>query len=400
MYRVWVKAIIVSFLIIILIITPSFSYAEFAMDEKFFISKQHVLHIDQMFQMKEDAVNKRNEEQFLSLLHNKNSKYMKEAKNWYRDAIKYADSGSYQLRIIKVRPLDKGICRVTLKQSYRKNGKSFHLVFDTLVIRDKQNWLDSDVFFHEINQNNVIVKFSDPGLETMAQGGAIILNKFVANFNEKFGWTPHQKLELKLYNKSELFRQSVKLSLPEWAVGWNEYGESIKFVGDDGYDKKLFFSGLKHEVTHQMLGEMTNDNAAYWMHEGLATYYEVQFIKNETGKKEVRQEEVIHKEEKLELPRPRWTIQEMMKVNLEELDTEEAKDYYYQAYLIMNYFIKNYGEDVLKNWMTELNKFPYVAVTTSEKLAGSNARTVQAFEKATGVSFHYFADLWNKQYFD
>jgi hypothetical protein len=361
-------------------------------------SKRQVLLIDRMFQMQKDAVNKRDEQIFVSTLHLENSRYIKEAKNWFRDAIQFIDPGSYELRVVKVRALSLGKFKVTLKQSYKKKGKRFHLTFTNLVIRDQGKWLDSDIFFYEINRDNVLVKFNDPSLEKMANDGAAMLNRSVLSFRNKLGWTPHYKLELKLYKDLELFRQSVKLSLPEWAVGWNEYGESIKFIGDTSYDKNLFSAGLQHEATHQMLGEMTNDNAAYWMHEGLATYYEMEFFKKDARNKEMPKDKVKQKGTAYESPQIRWTLEEMMKVNLEELNSKEAKDYYYEAYLVIKYFINHYGEDVLINWMAELRKFPYVSVTTAEKLDSSNKRTLKAFEKATGESFRSFADAWNEQF--
>ena len=68
---------------------------------------------------------------------------------------------------------------------------------------------------------------------------------------------------MKLYHEPELFRQMVKPSLPEWAAGWNEAGQSIKFVGALRMDdwEGSFASGLVHEVTHKMVSERTGDNA-------------------------------------------------------------------------------------------------------------------------------------------
>lgn len=348
---------------------------------------EQLQQIQQSIKLKEQAVRTKDEELFISLIDPQNKKYLKEATNWFRDAIIYLDPNSYHLSIIKVIPLDRSRFKVTLSQNYNKNGKSYEHIYDTLLFKGEEGTLDGDVFFNQIKKNHIAVKFDHLSLQSMAQDGAGVLVQAVDYFKDKFKWEPQTEMELKLYSNPELFRQSVKLSLPTWVGGWNEYGESIKWVGKTEYDSLTFHSGLVHEVTHQMLGEMTNDNAAYWMHEGLATYHEMEWIKRELGQKVTLE------------PRPvLWTAQEMMNIRLEELDRDDAEVYYYQAYLMVRLLTEHYGEQAILKWMLELKKNTYIEGTTLEKLHLSNERTIKAFEISTGDLFNAFADEWNERY--
>jgi hypothetical protein len=371
------------------LVTPFHAYAQIIEPAENRVSSyttELLQQIDEFIELKEQAVRKRDESLFISLLNQNNKKYVREATNWFRDAITFMDPDSFRLQILKVTPLDMTQFKVTLNQSYRKDGKRIDLIYNAILVFGEKGWVDGDVAFHQIKKGHILVKFDHFSLKTMALDGATLLERAVVYFKSKFDWEP-DGFELKLYRDPELFRQSVKFSLPKWAGGWNEYGESIKWIGKEGYDSLVYHSGLVHETTHQMLGEMTNDNAAYWMHEGLATMYELEWVEKELGRKVTFR------------PQPLlWTANEMLYVRLEELDRTKAGIYYYQAYLMMTFMEEQYGEQAIAKWMLELKESPYIEGTTSDKMKFSNERTIRAFEIATGIPFEQFAKLWDDRF--
>ena len=77
-------------------------------------------------------------------------------------------------------------------------------------------------------------------------------------------------VSIKIYGDKDTFLYSVKLSMPDWAGGWYERGESIKTYLYESTKERYEYL-VRHEATHMMLTAATNDNASYWMQEGFAT---------------------------------------------------------------------------------------------------------------------------------
>lgn len=337
--------------------------------------------LKELIEQRQTAVNESNEELFVNTLDLKNVRFAKEQKNWFNDAIQSIDKGSYHLSIEKWGRSQKGAQEIFLKQMYSMKGKIHSLSYLERFVWTQAGWKDSDTPFITMKGDHLVIKYTAVDLEPLAKEALNSVEKGISFFNKRYGWQPNTMLEVKLYDNPEQFRQSIKLSLPQWAVGWNEYGESIKFIGSKKWDKTIFASGLLHETTHQMLGDMTNDNASYWMQEGLATYYEQYFYPH------------------LRLfpdqsDKPTWTISEMSKINLEGLSDKKAYQYYEQANSIVAFIISKYGEQKINLIMNSLNKQPYLEGTTSEKLKTSNLRTEQAVSNALNISFVQFAQEW------
>lgn len=126
-----------------------------------------------------------------------------------------------------------------------------------------------------------------------------------------------------------------------WVAGWNEYGQAIKFAVHEDVDRSAdtaFASGIVHEITHHVIGDLLNDHAAYWLQEGLAEYYERHLLPGLRVKENGQMGELEE--------RP-WTFDQLERMNLEALPATDARLYYQYSYDLMQFFMKQYDEDDL-----------------------------------------------------
>ncbi|SEN40688.1 peptidase MA family metallohydrolase [Lihuaxuella thermophila] len=339
--------------------------------------------VRELVKQKEQAVNQRKWRSYLRLLDPAKKMYIQEQKRWFQDAVQYIDAGSFRLKVLSVVPLNKDQMCVWVHQSYTKNGKMYAVKFPLLFLRTRQGWKDADLAFKQLPSDFITVYYSDSSLEDQAHIALDTLNKAVYVFKQRFDWSP-ARIEVKLYHDPELFRQSVKPSLPSWAGGWHEAGESIKLIGGLP-NSAVFASGLVHELTHQMVSELTNDNAAYWLQEGAAMYYELHLLPG------------LHDGYSLE-----WDTEQMMSVselehtNLERLSPREAARYYQTCYRLFSYLIETYGDQQIQKVFSVLRKSPPVDVDSSQKLRLLNEKTGEAVREVLGISMEELDRNWRR----
>ena len=189
---------------------------------------------------------------------------MREQKRWFEDAVRYIDPGSFRMEVESVSPNAPFGCAHGSSRVIARTEGTHSVTYPSALRRRMQGWKDSDLAFEHMASGDVVVYYTDPRLKRQATIALDIVRRAVDGFHEKYSWVPAEAVEVKLYHEPELFRQMVKPSLPEWAAGWNEAGQSIKFVGALRMDdwEGSFASGLVHEVTHKMVSERTGDNAA------------------------------------------------------------------------------------------------------------------------------------------
>lgn len=345
--------------------------------------------IKQTVQMQSEAVNKGDWEQFKTFLWESDRPYIQERKRWFEDAVSHIDSGTFRMHIESIAPHKPGLLQVWIRQSYEQDGVRHSVLLPLIYQQTPDGWKDSDLLFHTMSRENVTVKFTDKQLSEQASIALNVAEKAIDAFKKRFNWEPDDPIQIKLYHQKEMFRQSVKLSLPQWAAGWNERGQAIKFVGTvepHGTDD-TFASGIVHEITHRVISDLSHDNAAYWLQEGLAEYYQRHLLPG------LR----LQESEQLQ---PHWTFEQLERLNLEELPVREAHLYYLHSYDVVRLFMREYGEKELKEWCEALKMYPEIDKESASKIPELNARTRDAFEKATHHSFEGFVGDWFNQYKD
>lgn len=344
--------------------------------------------IRQTVRMQAEAVNAGDWERFKELLWKNDRTYIQERKRWFEDAVSHIDRGTFQMEVESVAPYKPGLLLVNVRQHYKIGGVRHSVPLPLIYQQTARGWKDSDLLFYTMTRKNVTVKFSDRLLSKKANVALNVGEKALEAFNERLEWEPDTPIQIKLYHDKEVFRQSVKPSLPKWAVGWNERGQAIKFVGSLTADSndKTFASGIVHEISHRVISDMSHDNAAYWLQEGLAEYYQRHLLPG------------LHLEGDVQLKKPRWTLQQLEELNLESLSAREASLYYAHSYDVVRFFMREYGEKDLVEWCAALKMYPDIDQESAIKRRELNLRTREAFEKATNQPFSEFACAWVNQY--
>ncbi|QKG85382.1 hypothetical protein GXN76_13525 [Kroppenstedtia pulmonis] len=339
--------------------------------------------IRHLVQTKQDAVNRKDRQAYLSVLNPSMPAYIQEQKRWFDDAVQWVDSGSYRLRLISLIPEKEHQLRAWLEQSYSHQGKRHTVKYPLSFQETEAGWKDSDLPFYHLTQGHTVVHYTDPDLDERASIALNAANKALGELKRKFHWSPSEKLEIKIYHQPETFRQSVKLSLPEWVGGWHEANQAVKLLGaKNDSNPRWFSSAIIHEISHQMVSDLSGDNAAYWLQEGAAEFYQDHLLPGLTTK----QENPLHK--------PRWSWTQLEQVNLERLPQKEAKEYYDQCYQLYNFLVRQYGEGRVKQVLDTLKRDPVIDKDAVDKRKELNRRTRLAIQRVLGKTLEQLEKEW------
>ncbi|GGE24583.1 hypothetical protein GCM10011571_28430 [Marinithermofilum abyssi] len=332
-----------------------------------------VWHVRHLLKEKEEAVNHNKWERLFRVLNPDLPAYIEEQKRWFRDAVRFVDPGTFRLEAVSVMPDSEHQLRVWVKQQYRHHRQLHESQYPLLFEETASGWKDSDLPFFHLTRGNVTVHYTDQHLTELSSIAMDAVTKSLEAFHKRYGWQPRRHVEVKLYHHPEWFRQSVKLSLPQWATGWHEANQSIKFVGVDSYaDKKWFSSGIVHELTHQMVSELTGDNAAYWLQEGAAEYYQSHLLPGIRTEPE-------------EPEQPSWSLTRLEKTSLESLKGKAVSRYYRQCYLWFRFLVERYGEKKMQQVFEVLQLSPSIDADASDKREVTNQRTRAALRRGLGM---------------
>ncbi|SFJ72668.1 peptidase MA family metallohydrolase [Thermoflavimicrobium dichotomicum] len=326
---------------------------------------------------KEQAVNKKDWGVYQSVLDAEKPFYKQEQKRWFEDAIKYIDPGSFRLKVLSLSRKTPHEYQAWIDQSYRKNGKKYAIQYPLRFRYTPMGWKDADLIFHQVKNDFISAYFTDLSLKEEGVLALNVLKKAARILKEKYRWEPKQ-VEVKLYHQPELFRQSIKLSLPQWAVGWHEANQAIKFIGGV-ISKEEMASGMVHELIHQMISELTNDNAAYWLQEGAATYYE---------------RHLLGTSDNIQIPSIVYSLPELEKIHLESLPSDQAYLYYQSCYRIFDFLIQQYGEKKVKELFSQLAKKAYLDQESDQKQERTVRRTKEAIKEVLGISSEQLEKKW------
>lgn len=333
-----------------------------------FIQDDTTASIKSLFAAKEAAIQTKDFTTFLKTIY-PDKHYKQEQKHWFMDAIHYVDPNTFQIDVKQIKYMSPNTYQVEIQQSYWKNKQKHFVTFPVIVRRTKTGMKDADSFLFQRKNGNIQVKYTDKSLAEHAYRSLMILNYATQKLSSIYHWKP-KVVEVKLYHNPEWFRQSVKLSLPTWAGGWNEARQAIKLVVGEA-DTSFLKHGLAHEYTHQLVSNLTNDNAAYWLQEGSAMYYEAYLSR-----------------EKPVIPinfRP-FSIHELENLNLETLPNEIATKYYLSCYIRFNQLITRYGEEKVKQLFSSLHQYSYIDLDSAMKQKETNLRTSTCLQKV-GIVF-------------
>lgn len=333
--------------------------------------------IEQLMMQKVMAVQQGDWTAYQQTLAEEHPFYIQEKKRWFQDVVRSIEPGTFQLKIDSLNRKAKDLYEVWIDQSYQKKGKQVTVRYPLIVKKTAQGWKDDDFPFQSVGNDQIKVYFTHPFLKKEAQIAFETLKQAQRRLKEKFAWVPKQ-IEVKLYHRPEWFWQSVKPSLPHWAIGWHEADQAIKLVGGVMEPSELKAS-VVHELVHQMVSELTNDNAAYWLQEGTASYYEKHLLS--PSKKFVNKT-------------PHFVLSQLEKIHLESLPAKEAAKYYESCYLLVGFLVQEYQEDGLRRLFDHLGQENYIDLESDQKLSITTARTKKSLQKSLVLSTRKLDEKW------
>ncbi|MDQ0418399.1 hypothetical protein J2Z48_002591 [Croceifilum oryzae] len=291
--------------------------------------------------------------------------YFQEQKRWFDDAFHYLDRGSYRLRLNKVETTTLGTV-VHIKQSYTHHGKQMENQYLLVVKYDpqKRHWVEVEQPFYQKKTTWGTLKVDRPDLLSKEHVYQDAIEKGKSYFQQKLGWTP-KSIEIKVFQRADHLAQSVKPSLPSWVGGWNEANQAIKLVSEPT-SSEWEKSGIVHELTHQVISDLTHDNAAYWFQEGAAMYYEELLFP--TPQIQMKSGEL-------------WSRAQLEMMNLENLSHQDAVRFYVSCREQYRHLLKDIGERGMRDFFVEIRKYNRMDVDSSEKIQACNQRTNQSLKK-------------------
>ena len=271
----------------------------------------------------------------------------------------------------------------TLKQSFTYSGaerSSSELRY--FIFQDGRAY-DAGTALDKASSGQVFISFPD-GEYDFAMKLADATNEYVSKVNDMWSMDFSDIISIKIYGSKEVFLYSAKLSMPDWVGGWYERGESIKtYLYDTSLERYQYL--MRHEATHMMLADATNDNAAYWMQEGFATTMP-QYV--DTGALAINRESTVRQAmEAGKLP----TIAEHTAANLESMNVDfDVQLYYGYSSAMVVYMLERTDDATLRELFEELRTYPYISLTLSEKAMDAEAITEKCIKKATGRTLEEF----------
>lgn len=314
--------------------------------------------------------------------------YWQEQQHWAADAVTFVQGKTYRRAVKKWIERRENEVVAAVEQFWTDGRNSFRVEVPIRFRCTPDGWKDADLPFWQTQKKGVAAKVTHRRLLPLAEELVERAEHTRQRLSALYGWQPRQPVTLKLYGDADWFRQSVKLSLPSWVGGWHEYGESIKLSVESRRfllpaHRPIVHAAVIHEMVHQMVSELTNDNAAYWLQEGLAEHVTALL-------------DAIPENNALPAvdPETGWSWLELAAVQLEQLPAEQAEQYYRQARHVVAYLLDCYGDGALRAVLVQLQQYPCIPGSAAEKQDILHRRTVQALETVLEKPFVQLDREW------
>jgi hypothetical protein len=332
-----------------------------------------------------EAVNDADREAYLSTVLPGDETLRKEEANLIRSSSGLGIS-DYKAEAGKPVKKDDGFT-AEVTQSYTLGGVPHQCTYEALFASSGGKLYYDGPDFLTLQNDRVKICYAAGGEELARQALAAETAALDA-MKAQLDFAPQGFVSVKLYADQQVFLQSVKLDLPAWVGGWQEYGEAIKtLAGAYPVDTGDFRSMLNHESTHRMVSELSNDNASYWIQEGLASVF--QQTLSDPGLPNMARDEAGQD----------FTPYAAQKdINLERLGGADVMKYYATSKAFAAFLLDTYGWGKVRQALEYMKKYPLIPVTGAEKIPDTNARTDEAIRDVFGFStdddFQQAFDTW------
>lgn len=323
----------------------------------------------------EKAVSENDVDTFMSYQNKDNKLFYNEQLRWIQEVI-YKKQHSYHIDVLlsNVQLTSSTLGEVVFQVTITKpNKQSTTNKVSYQIIKKENGWKLDDVSFNHIDGKEVTVFYSD-GLQSEATYYLNTAQKIIKFYKDTFDWEP-DRLYIKLYSSVE----EISATVPWYQLaGWNEEGESIKVLVLKS-NKDRTFQYLLHEIGHQVLSDLTNDNASLYLQEGFATFLQ-KSINNEESLS-------IHYNQASQYAFHILILNQFNFLTIEELSNknyDESGDIYNYGFLTVNYLIQENGLDNFLAIGKPLSNYDYINKRAEHKMKELNDRSEKALEEIYG----------------
>lgn len=341
--------------------------------------------INTLIEHKVQSVKDTKLEELLSILDPEDKELQTEQSNWLID-IRTNPIENYDLRLIELEKISETEYRAKLQQQYMEDGKDYKLDFYNKYKLIDNKFYDAGNYFDVLTKNNITIKYTAVN-KKLAVDIIEDMNQLYDENIGRWGLTPKRPMVIKMFDDIEELRQSIKFSMWQCA-GWYEYGESVKMhMNKSRSGKDRIKQVVNHEMTHLFTVEKSAGNLAYWLSEGIASYYEVP--------ENQRTPSQLVKDMNINLR----TVGELESIELEKLeDQQQISDYYNNSHLIAAFIIERYGEEKIIEILNELGKLPSFKGTTSENDKHYREYLSEVLPRVLGIEdYKFFEAQWKDE---
>lgn len=174
--------------------------------------------------------------------------------------------------------------------------------------------------FLKTNTHHFKIEFDGEGLNPSLTNEIInVLEDIYKELSLTLNYYPKEPTEVIFYTSKDY---KIVRGGPDWSAGF--YDGKIRIPAKGINFNEYLIPLLRHELTHALLSQKTNNNAPGWLQEGLANYFEGEKIQND---------KVL-----LELP----SIKNLSG-SFSSFSAEEAKLVYAKSLSFVNFLIEQYG---------------------------------------------------------
>lgn len=324
------------------------------------------------------SLENQDKEAFLQLFNKDNQLFYKEQERWFEEYV-YLLNDDYKIAAsienVELVSSEKGLVSFSTFIE-RPSGESLNASVTygiSTMVTDSEKWKINGMQFIKLEEGLITVNYLD-GQKEPATNMLNHAKKIVGVYKNNFKWQV-EEINIKLFKTSN----ELVATIPFWtdkALGWNEYQEAIKVVVNENEEATNYI--LEHEIAHQLLSDLTNDNGPIWFQEGFANYLPEGLTKHSDGSvsfdisksNKASQSMIDRLEGNVSFPK------------VSAISKEKYLDIY--GYLFINYLIQEHSFDTFMGMLTDLRKNPYIDKRIAHKTDQMDKLLLETIERHYG----------------
>ncbi len=307
-----------------------------------------IADITPVIERMEAAANAGNGPAFLAEVDTADAVFLQEQKMWAKDLKDHTPIDfDIELSADELKQQADGTITVPLQMSWKPTDKARtrEVNFTARFIERDGTWRYAGETWLRVNAPGVVV-LSDPQFKTEAVHIAAVLPAVREGVHDILGIVVEEDQQVKVYAAMRHLQQSIYLSYTQPLGGWNEPGEAIKVMGNEGQSGRALRSLLAHEYGHCATFALGDKSTLmpWWVLEGVAEYCSAELV---VGPR------------RMERQVARWASNDNLRSWDQLADFRgEAMNHmghvYNQGHSMIRYIVDTYSLDKMRAWLRML----------------------------------------------